>query len=312
MEEIIAPVDKDVLEKELTDDKFVRFTNYGNNKVYIINYHNSPNVMTEIGRLRELAFRGAGGGTGKACDIDECDTRELPYQQLIVWNEQDREIIGGYRFIDCSLPILGNNGEPQLSTSEIFNFSEKFITDYMPYTIELGRSFVQPKYQSRQNFKQAIFALDNLWDGLGAIYKMNVGHIKYMFGKVTMYTTFNITARDYILTFLNKYFRDTEQLVTPKEAIKIQTQQNILDIFAGNDYKSDFKLLNKKVRELNENIPPLVNAYMNLSSTMKMFGTAINPFFGGVEETGILITIDDVFPDKKARHLDTFTPKKVI
>lgn len=311
MEDIIEPIDKDLLLSELTDDKFVRTTNYGGNKIYIVNAHNAPNTMREIGRLRELAFRQAGGGTGKSCDIDECDTRETPYQQLIVWSEDMGEILGGYRFIDCSLPIINADGEPELSTAEIFNFSEKFIKEYLPHTIELGRSFVQPKFQSRQYFKQAIYALDNLWDGLGAIYMLNRDHIKYFFGKVTMYTSFNQTARDYILSFMKLYFKDPEQLVIPKgEIIPALSQEQISEAFPNGTYRDDFKCLNRIVRDLGENIPPMFNAYMNLSSTMKLFGTAPNPFFGGVEETGILITVDDVYQDKKARHIDTFTYKK--
>lgn len=311
MEDIIEPIDKDLLLSELTDDKFVRTTNYGGNKIYIVNAHNAPNTMREIGRLRELAFRQAGGGTGKSCDIDECDTRETPYQQLIVWSEDMGEILGGYRFIDCSLPIINAQGEPELSTAEIFNFSGKFIKEYLPHTIELGRSFVQPKFQSRQYFKQAIYALDNLWDGLGAIYMLNRDHIKYFFGKVTMYTSFNQTARDYILSFMKLYFKDPERLVIPKdEIIPALSQEQISEAFPNGTYRDDFKCLNRIVRDLGENIPPMFNAYMNLSSTMKLFGTAPNPFFGGVEETGILITVDDVYQDKKARHIDTFTYKK--
>lgn len=311
MEKIIEPIDKNLLLSELTDDKFVRSTNYGGNKIYIVNAHNAPNTMQEIGRLRELAFRQAGGGTGKACDIDECDTRQIPYQQLIVWSDDLGEILGGYRFIDCSLPIINEHGEPELSTAEIFNFSDTFIKNYLPHTIELGRSFVQPKFQSRQYFKQAIYALDNLWDGLGAIYMLNQDHIKYFFGKVTMYTSFNQTARDYILSFMKLYFKDTEHLVVPKgEIIPSLSQQQIEEAFPNHNYKEDFKCLNRIVRDLGENIPPMFNAYMNLSSTMKLFGTAPNPFFGDVEETGILITVDDVYQDKKARHIDTFSFKK--
>ena len=310
MEDIIEPIDKQLLLSELTDERFVRDTNYGGNKIYIVNAHNAPNTMREIGRLRELAFRQAGGGTGKSCDIDECDTREIPYQQLIVWSDEMGEILGGYRFIDCSLPIYDKDGKPELSTAEIFNFSDTFINKYLPHTIELGRSFVQPKFQSRQYFKQAIYALDNLWDGLGAIYMLNRDHIKYFFGKMTMYTSFNQTARDYLLSFMKLYFKDPEQLVTPINGIvPALTEEQIAEAFPNKNYKDDFKCLNRLVRDLGENIPPMFNAYMNLSSTMKLFGTAPNPFFGDVEETGILITVDDVYPDKKTRHIDTFKPK---
>lgn len=307
MENIIEPVDRAKLLAELTPDKFLRFTNYGGNKVYVFDAHNSPCLMQEVGRLRELSFREAGGGTGKAVDIDEADLWEHPYQQLIVWNDEHQEIIGGYRFIDCSKNIVfHSNGQPELSTAEIFNFSDTFIRDYMPCTIELGRSFVQPKFQSKQNFKLAIFALDNLWDGLGAIFRLNEDHIKYYFGKVTMYRSFDVEARDYILSFLNKYFRDDENLVTPREPISPSLSQEQLDSAFVGDYKADYRTLNRIVRSKGLNIPPLVNAYMNLSSTMKVFGTALNPFFGDVEETGILIKVADIFPEKKSRHLDTF------
>lgn len=307
MEPIIDPVSKEDLIRELSQDKFVRFTNYGNNEIYIVDYKNSPCVMREIGRLRELSFRDAGGGTGKSCDIDDFDTAPVPYQQLIVWSKADSEIIGGYRFIDCQKVPLKSNGQPELSTTEIFNFSDTFIKDYLPQTIELGRSFIQPKFQSKQNFKVAIFALDNLWDGLGAIYKVNSHRVKYFFGKVTMYTSYNAIARDYLLAFINKYFKDKDNLVTVFKPIShSMSYETAVEIFNAGNYKDDFKILNRKVRDLGENIPPLINAYMNLSMTMKMFGTALNPFFGDVEESGILINVDDVYPEKKSRHIDTY------
>jgi len=303
MENIIAPIDRKKIIAELTDDKFVRNSNFGGNRIFVCDAHNAPNTMQEIGRLRELSFREAGGGTGKAVDIDEADLWDNPYKQLIVWNDELQEIIGGYRYIDCSEGIMFKDGQPELSTSEIFRFSQKFIDEYMPCTIELGRSFVQPKFQSRTNFRFSIYALDNLWDGLGAIFRQNEDHAKFFFGKVTMYTTFNTEARDMILTFLDIYFRDKEELVMPKEPISYTYKR---EKFSGDDFKADYRILNQTVRSLGENIPPLVNAYMNLSPTMKVFGTAINPFFGGVEETGILVNVNDIFPEKRERHIDTY------
>lgn len=303
MENIIAPIDRKKITAELTEDKFVRNSNFGGNRIFVCDAHNAPNTMQEIGRLRELSFREAGGGTGKAVDIDEADLWDNPYKQLIVWNDELQEIIGGYRYIDCSKGIMYKDGQPELSTSEIFRFSQKYIDEYMPCTIELGRSFVQPKFQSRTNFRFSIYALDNLWDGLGAIFRQNEDHVKFFFGKVTMYTSYKTEARDMILTFLDIYFRDKEDLVTPKESIKFEYKS---EMFAGNDFKSDYRKLNQTVRSLGENIPPLVNAYMNLSPTMKVFGTAINPFFGGVEETGILVNVNDIFPEKRERHIDTY------
>jgi hypothetical protein len=309
MQAIIDQVSKEALLDELNKDRFVRRTNNGNNEIYIINHHNSPNVMREIGRLREVTFRHAGGGTGKEIDMDEYDTSTHPYQQLLVWNPEDKEIVGAYRFILCK-DAEYVNGKVHLATTELFHFSDQFYKEYLPYTIELGRSFIQPMYQPSEQFRKGLFSLDNLWDGLGAIVLDNPSQ-KHFYGKVTMYTDFSIPARDHILTFLNHYFPDKDQLVTPIHSVKISTDiSSFLKELNGLPYKEGHALLNKNVRALGENIPPLINAYMNLSPTMKSFGTAINPGFGGVEETGILVTIADVYQSKKERHFNSYLIEK--
>lgn len=309
MQTIVEPVEVKLLEAELNSKRFIRDTNNGNNEIYIITHHDSPNVMREIGRLREVTFRAAGGGTGKDIDIDEFDIVDIaPYKQLIVWNPREKEIIGGYRFIKCKeAPVT--NGIVQLATTELFHFSEKFIKDYLPATVELGRSFVQPKYQPTVDDRRGLFSLDNLWDGLGAIVVDNPD-MEYFFGKVTMYTHFNVHARDMILAFMNYYFPDKENLVTPIDPLLITTDVSaFLESLKGLKYKEGHLLLNKGVRAQGEHIPPLVNAYMNLSATMKTFGTANNTHFGDVEETGILVKVADIYDTKKERHISTYHPR---
>ena len=309
MEDIIEKIDRSLLKKELNSNRFVRKTNNGNNEIYIINFHNSPNVMREIARLREVTFRAAGGGTGKSLDIDEFDTQENPYEQLLVWNPNDEEIVGAYRFILCKNAI-SEDGKIHLATTEIFKFSDKFIKEYLPFSIELGRSFVQPEYQPSEKFRKGLFSLDNLWDGLGALILDNPT-MKYFFGKVTMYSHFNSEARDKILAFMRHYFPDKEDLVTAVFPLDYTSDvTTFLANLSALDYKEGHALLNKEVRALGENIPPLVNSYMNLSQTMKTFGTSQNPFFGDVEETGIMVTIDDIYPSKKERHLDSYSKEK--
>jgi hypothetical protein len=303
MEQIIEPVSRNLIEKELTPDKFIRHTNNAGNELYIFTANDSPNLMREVGRLRELTFRSAGGGTGQSVDIDEYDTCYNCYKQLIVWDPKDREIVGGYRYHSVD-PTRGE--EINLSTKHLFRFSEKFMTEYMPYMIELGRSFVQPKYQSVFRLGKGIYALDNLWDGLGALIVKNP-HIKYFFGKVTMYHTYNVDARNLLLFFFEKYFKDHEDLVTPIYPMEVEMDRERLSrIFNGGSYKEDYKILSKEIRELGEKIPPLINSYMNLSPSMKVFGTVINPFFGDVEETGIMITISDIYQHKVERHITSF------
>jgi len=306
MQAIIEPVERQLLIEELTKEKFVRHTTFGHNKIYIINSHNSPNIMREIGRLREIAFREAGGGTGLPLDIDGYDTAEVPYQQLIVWSPTDNEIIGGYRFIKLKNVKPDAKGKYHLATTHMFDLSPKFINNYLNETIELGRSFVQPKFQPTKDSRKGIFSLDNLWDGLGALILDNPD-VNYFFGKVTMYLKFNQEARDYIHYFMHKYFHDNENLIRPYNEKLIETSsEKLKQIFVGNNYEEDHKILVKVVREKKENIPPLVNAYMNLSPSMKTFGSALNPDFGDVEEIGILVHIPDIYPSKKNRYLNSY------
>ena len=306
MEDIIAPIDKEVLKSELTEDKRLRFTNKSNNEIYIITWKNAPNVLKEIGRLREIAFRAAGGGTGKSMDLDEYDLMEKPYQQLIVWNPEAEEILGGYRYLLGDEVEFDAEGKPVLATAHMFNFSEKFLKDYLPTTIELGRSFVTLEYQSTRAGSKGLFALDNLWDGLGAL-TVVMPQVKYFFGKMTMYPSYNRLGRDMILYFLKKHFNDKDQLITSMQPLQIETDPKVLEkIFCYDTFKEDYKVLNTEVRKLGYNIPPLVNAYMSLSPTMRMFGTAINDGFGDVEETGILIAVDEILEEKRVRHIESY------
>ncbi len=305
-EPIISPIDKELLKAELTPDKQLRMTNKSGNCIYIVTAHNAPNTMQEIGRLREQAFREAGGGTGKRVDIDHFDTDDNCYQQLIVWNPEEDEIIGGYRYILGKDVDYDSHGQPILATSHMFHFSETFIRDYMPYTVELGRSFVSLPYQNVRINTKSIFALDNLWDGLGAL-TVIAPSIRYFFGKMTMYPTFIRKGRDMILYFLQKHFHDYDNLITPLKPLSIEGDVSEFErLFCESDFGKDYRILNTEIRKLGFDIPPLINAYMKLSPSMKLFGTAINYGFGDVEETGILIAMDEIFEEKRIRHIDSF------
>jgi hypothetical protein len=304
-EDIIPKVPTEELEKELTPELFVRKTNKGSNEIYIFSYDQAPNLFKEVGRLRELTFRESGGGTGKSIDIDKYDTAKIPFKQLIVWDPDGKNIIGGYRFFLGKDDHKDKNGVPVTPTSKLFKFSQDFIDKYWDKTIELGRSFVQPAYQPSIN-RKGIFSLDNLWDGLGTLVVDNP-EMKYFFGKFTMYPSFDQKARDLICYFLQNYFPDTDNLVTPIYPIEIKTDiEELKSHFKLNYYNEDYRNLIKALRNLGENIPPLVNAYMNLSTTMKIFGSSHNSHFGDVYETGMLITIADIFEEKKKRYITPY------
>lgn len=309
MDKIIPPVPREKLIEELTEEKFVRKTNNAGNLLFIVDYHDSPNTMEEIGRLRELSFRAAGGGTGKSIDIDDFDRGPITYKQLIVWDPTENEILGGYRFHICDAQNCMLEGDVKLATAKLFKFSEKFLEEYLPHTIELGRSFVQPKYQSTNRMRKALFALDNLWDGLGTLV-IDHPDKQYFFGKVTMYRNYNQRARNLILYFLDKHFPDEDNMVTPYEPLETYMDyEDMNNIFTGKNYMEDYKILSQKVRAFGENIPPLINAYMNLSPSLKTFGTVINPYFGNVEETAIMITINDLYKKKVERHVSSYNPE---
>lgn len=307
MQNIIQPVEADLLKEELTPERLLRISNKADNEIYILDAHTAPNTMREIGRLRELAFREAGGGTGKDCDIDEFDTMEVPCRQLIVWDPKAERIIGGYRF------LLGEemefiDGQPHIATSHMFRFSDRFLKEYLPNTLELGRSFVVPEYQHTRSNPKALYALDNLWDGLGAL-TVVYPQIHYLFGKVTMYPNFGAECRDLILGFLQRHFPDPDHLVEPITPLQSEAASDrIQNIFDRPTFRENYRKLNAMVREQGRNIPPLVNAYMGLSPTMRIFGTAINPEFGDVEETGIFFKISEIFEEKKRRHIGSCNP----
>ncbi len=308
-QKIIDPVPVELIKAELTADTFLRHSNKGGNELYVVDAQTAPNTMREIGRLREIAFRSAGGGTGKDCDIDSYDLMDPPCSQLIVWDPESRQILGGYRFIIGSQIRLDENGRPRIATSHMFEFSDEFIKEYLPYTIELGRSFVRLEYQNTRAGSKALYVLDNLWDGLGAL---TVEHpqMKYLFGKVTMYPNYSKEARNLILFFLHKHFPDKLGLVRPIKELACEIDDADMNkIFTSDDFKTDYKTLNKSVRALGYNIPPLVNAYMSLSPTMRMFGTAINDEFGDVEESGIFLVISEILAEKKDRHIATYKTK---
>lgn len=302
MKPLIKQIDTDLIEIELKDAGLLRKTNKSGNELYIVDYFSSPNTLAEIGRLRELTFRDAGGGTGKACDLDKFDIDgSSGCKQLVLWNPDEREIIGGYRFIYGS-DVKFVDDKPWLTSGCLFDYSDEFIADFLPHTIELGRSFICPKYQSGASSTKSMYALDNLWDGIGAlIVRYNA---KYLFGKASIYSHFGDEAFAIIRYFLDLYFTDKCHLVYAKNPIKTDVSQKIRAMFSGNNYKEDYVVLKRELKKLDRNIPPLVNSYMNVSPSMKIFDSTLNVEFGNVYETGLLVTTADMYEEKVKRHMD--------
>lgn len=309
MKDLLTPINRELIKAELTDDKLLRTTNKAGNLIYLTTASESPNIMKEIARIRELAFRLCGAGSGKVFDMDEFDWAERPYKQLFVWDPQNEEIVGGYRLIFGNEVKINENGQPDLVTAGMYKFSEKFIKEYLPSTIELGRSFVHPDYQAIKMGSKSLYSLDNLWDGLGAITVLRPD-MKYFFGKVTVYPSYDEVARECIFTFLNTYFPDAENLVEPIEPFnRPEIAKDFEGLFKGVGFKEEYKILNSNVRERGVNIPPLVNTYMGLSAKMKSFGYAVCEELGGLIEFAIMVPIYEMYEEKKARHIETFVDR---
>ncbi|MDD4969269.1 MAG: GNAT family N-acetyltransferase [Paludibacter sp.] len=307
MKPIISPVDREILKRELSEDKFLRPTNKAHNEIYVITAHNAPNVMREIGRLREISFRSGGGGTGEELDTDEYDYMEKPYNQLIVWDPLAEEIIGGYRYLPGIDVDFDEDGQPKFVMAHLFTFTEKFIQDFIPYTIELGRAFVQPDYQTSKMGTKSLFALDNLWDGLGAL-MLTVKNARYFIGKVTIYEHYPLIARELIYEYMHRYFPDPDGMISPKNPIHVSDKTNQLakELFVHNDSAADYKALQKAIRVEGETIPSMFSAYIGLTHTMRFFGSIYDPDFGSVYETGIMITMSDLLEVKRKRYIEPY------
>ena len=301
MQAIIPAVDRSLLIQEL-EGHLLRPSNKADNLIYDITAHECPNVMREIARLREISYRDGGGATGKEMDIDEMDTMAKPYHQLIVWDPENQQIIGGYRY------LLGHeaeirDGQPFITSAHLFHYSERFIREYLPHTIEFGRAFVQPMYQQREMGVKALFALDNIWDGIGAVMN-NHPEIRWMIGKVTIYPDYNENARELIYAYLNQYHKGEEGLFGPYHPFV--SQPLATNPFSGEDKQENYHILQLAVREQGTVIPPMFSAYLNLTNDLMFFGNAINDELANVYETGIMVDLETVYQEKKERYITPY------
>ena len=307
MEQIIPPVDRSLLTAEL-EGHLLRPSNKADNLIYDITAHECPNVMREIARLREISYRDGGGATGKEMDIDDMDLMPQPYHQLIVWDPQNQQIIGGYRYLLGSEAEL-RDGQPYITSAHLFRYSERFIREYLPHTIEFGRAFVQPAYQKREAGVTALFALVNIWDGIGAIMH-NHPEIRWMIGKVTIYPDYNETARELIYAYLEQYHMGEKGLFEPYHPLPLPSLQRKDGgkglPFTGSDKQENYHILQHAVREQGTVIPPMFSAYLNLTNDLQFFGNAVNDELANVYETGIMVDLNAVYPEKKERYITPY------
>ena len=304
---LIPAIDPAKIEAELNGLTPMRPTNRSHNVIYSFRGTEAPNTMLEIGRLREESFRVFKAGTGLPLDIDYHDYDPDGYRQLVVWDPDAREIVGGYRYI-LGREVIVQGTETNLASDEILLYSDTFITTYLPYCIELGRAFVRPDHQQANGLSpKSLFALDNLWDGLGALILLHP-ECKYFTGIVSIFRDSNQKSRDLILYYLNTHFKGEPGLITPRDPRGYTTDiATLKSVIKGENKKEDARALHIAVKQLGESIPPLINAYMNLSDAMEVYGITRGMGPVNYEDIAIMVPIGEIAEDKKKRHMDTYS-----
>lgn len=290
---IAHPVSRIDLLNELKKSKLIGQTSDGK-KIYLYDYTDDSIVLKELGRLREISFRKVGEGVNKKRDTDKYD---IYYQHIILWDENELEIVGSYRIGNSDF-IFKNIGVKGFYSNNLFSYNEEFVP-YLQNSIELGRSFVQPKYWGTR-------ALDYLWFGIGAYLKNNP-NIKYMFGPVSLSASFPTIAKDMIIFFYSHYYGNTNSLVEAKTPYQYANNINELkELFDLNDKKKDFKFLKSTLANIGVSIPTLYKQYSEiaLDDGVKFLKFNVDKNFSDCIDGFILVEIDKIKDSAKQRYME--------
>ena len=278
---------------ELKNSQLIGQTNDGK-KIYLYDYTDDSVVLKELGRLREISFRKVGEGINKKRDTDKFD---IYYQHIILWDDNNLEIVGAYRIGNSDF-INRNIGVKGFYSNKLFNYHED-MTPYLKNSIELGRSFVQPKYWGTR-------ALDYLWYGIGAYLKKNP-NIKYMFGPVSMSASFPKVAKDLMVYYYSHYFNHKDYLVSSKMPYHYSNNINdIKEIFNLDDRKKDFKLLKSTLSNMNCAVPTLYKQYADIADEggVKFLDFNVDPEFADCVDGFILVEVDKIKESARKRYID--------
>ncbi|NOU43244.1 MAG: lysophospholipid acyltransferase family protein [Methyloglobulus sp.] len=293
VETVIHPADTKAIKKGLYNSALLGETRDGK-KIFLYDYQDDCPVMHEIARLRELTFRCVEEGTGLAFDLDKFDTY---YRHIVLWDENDLEIVGAYR-IGEGAEIMDAKGVAGFYTNTLFDLTKTFA-DYLPYSIELGRSFVQPRYWGQRS-------LEYLWYGIGA-YLREHPEVKYLFGPVSLSNTYPQLAKELIISFYQQQFGTEMPHVTANLPFELSAaSQRFAKQEFSNDYSTSFKILNTELKKLGVKVPTLYKQYVELcvDKGCHFIGFNIDPDFNNCIDSLIMVEIDKIAPKKKQRYID--------
>ncbi|WP_027857302.1 GNAT family N-acyltransferase [Marinobacterium jannaschii] len=290
---IAHPQDRQSLKQELREAQRLGETSDGK-KIYLFDFKPDSAVIAEIGRLREIAFRCVGEGTGEKKDLDQYDQY---YRHLILWDEEELEIAGAYRLAESWKLDADQN---LLYSGTLFNYSAQ-MKPYFEQGIELGRSFVQPKYWGKRS-------LDYLWYGIGA-YLRNHPQVRYMYGPVSLSNAYPKAAKDMLIWFYRHYFSDQEDLGRSRSPYQIdsETERNMARLFSGDDYKADFRILKEQLEFLGVSVPTLYKQYSELCEPggVRFLDFGVDADFNYCVDGLVLVDMEYVKAKKRNRYLGT-------
>ncbi len=289
---IAHPESRQDIMNELKSSKIIGETSDGK-LIYLYNYSDDSIVLKELGRLRELSFRSVGEGINKKRDTDKYD---IYYEHIILWDREALEIVGSYRigngeFINNNLGISG------FYSSTLFTYKDEFVP-YLNDSIELGRSFVQPKYWGSR-------ALDYLWYGIGAYLKSNP-QIKYMYGPVSISASLPTIAKDMLVFYYSLYYASDKNLLESKLPYQYSVDVNTLkEMFSCEDKKGDFKRLKTALSSMGVAVPTLFKQYSELCEEggVNFQGFNIDPDFSNCVDGLIVVEIDKIKDKQKSRYI---------
>ena len=283
------------IRKELQEAELLGETRDGK-QIYLFDYRRDSPVMREIGRLREATFRRVGEGTGLRRDLDRFDTY---YRQLVLWDDNDLQIAGAYRIGEVA-NIIATRGVEGLYTSSLFSFTEKLRGEnVLPRTLELGRSFVQPRYWGMRS-------LDYLWVGIGAYVKRHP-QIRYLLGPVSISDAYPRAAKNMLVHFYRHYFGDENVLALARHRFVISEQDSAaqLSVFCGGDYEQDFRTLKRELGKHGVAVPALYKQYTETyeSGGVKFLDFNIDQTFSNCVDGLVLADLDKLKPARRERYL---------
>jgi hypothetical protein len=303
MKDIIPPADPLQIQEQLQSQPCLDSLSRGRAQLYVVDGAQAPLVMQEIGRQREIAFRSGGGGTGLSCDMDRYDQDPaLGFRQLICWDSEEKEIMGGYRVLSGRICQKQADGQPDMPSAHLFHFSEAFVKEMLPVTLELSRSFIVEKHQRQsEDVRRNVFTLDQLFSGLS--YLSGVEKVQYVFGKVTFYPSYPQEAFSMLEAFFRKYCLDTA-LVVPHQPYEVPVWADARKVLIHNDYREDFRALRRVMSQKGYYIPPILSSYIKIFKHITTFGAAVNDEFGNVVEMGLLASVSNLLPGRYAQIIE--------